>query len=1130
MIGAARTTHIAVIGLFHLFAGAALLTAAEDFHIERVSPRALRPGHTTQLTVSGPGMEGAAGLWAAFDESLGPPLATADGQAVFEITLPEDSPVGITALRVVTDEQMSNLALLAIDDLPTLAEQRKNSSRKAAPELRLPVAAAGTIGSTESRWFRFSGHQGDRVAVDVLAARLGSPLDPLVLVTSADGALVAHSDDDPAQGGDCRLACVLPADGEYYLELRDAGYQGGAGYFFHLRIGNFPLVRSVFPLAVRHGEQVLLEVTDDGSSMQIARLTAPQTGNLAWFGIRTPAADSATFGGVLLSNLEESVELVGNDAREQAQHLSIPSAVSGRFEQVHDRDWYSASVAAGQEIWIAPRHATLGVATRIFMRLYDSAGGKLAQSAQTGAQTGAQAGAIYYRSEEAQTLFLEVQELHRRHGPNQVYRLEFLEGRYDFALTVGSDRFRAPHSGVLVVNVTAQRQGYRGPIELSVDGLEGAQLENNVFGQIEGEATENGETVELRILLPGNLSVGARERFRIVGRAPQDDEFSYRGVAVELLTSPARSFSTVDFPARELRESLSVNVGPPFPSFFQLAIGPRPLRIAPGTDRLTIEVSADRSNGFEGPIEFGMLGLPEQAKLRGDKIAGEQSAKVAQLRGLASLSAGVYPLRLRGSAAFENQPQDFTSEERLLRVGPALEIEAEAAGPLTPGEVQQLRLHVRRFTDDRGPIEFALGNAPDGVRLLEPATIAGDQVEAELQLAVDVDAAPADDCEVKLVATTKIDPPLPFAVAGRSLGAELPQEELEEIGVLREAESFDRGNAIIDHERYGKGIGVISDPGGQQNFAEYDIELAEAGMYQVELRYAAAQSRPGQLSINGQVVKDDAISQVSGGWLPANQQWVVEGVFSFRQGKNVLRLQSEPMMSHIDKVLVAPARLSQALEATFDSWVSQDSEATAKSRDGNLVSVFASDNSVTGKWRVGVVEFDVSDLAGRRIESAHLELAVDGRDSRLAKGPVHVQTRLLPSRVDAAELTGVSYPDLAGDSLVCERLGRFIIEEAGSGPPGSWDKSAQAAPGDLELLNQRMNAGQTKLVIVLESLEDGSATARDWGANDKGPRGTHGGPLPPRLVVGVASDQAEEPEIVTVESKSVPLRIVSASE
>ena len=34
-----------------------------------------------------------------------------------------------------------------------------------------------------------------------------------------------------------------------------------------------------------------------------------------------------------------------------------------------------------------------------------------------------------------------------------------------------------------------------------------------------------------------------------------------------------------------------------------------------------------------------------------------------------------------------------------------------------------------------------------------------------------------------------------------------------------QAEKFDRGNVVVDNENYGKNIGIISDPGGQKNFA-----------------------------------------------------------------------------------------------------------------------------------------------------------------------------------------------------------------------------------------------------------------------------------------------------------------------
>ncbi len=133
------------------------------------------------------------------------------------------------------------------------------------------------------------------------------------------------------------------------------------------------------------------------------------------------------------------------------------------------------------------------------------------------------------------------------------------------------------------------------------------------------------------------------------------------------------------------------------------------------------------------------------------------------------------------------------------------------------------------------------------------------------------------------------------------------QRQLEDVCgaeavILREAETFDRGNVVVDKDNYGKDIGIISDPGSQQNFAEYDVEIPAAASYVIQLRYAAAKARPGQLLINGEFVKESAISEATGGWNPDSQSWMTEGVFALRAGTNVVRLQSEPMMSHIDKL------------------------------------------------------------------------------------------------------------------------------------------------------------------------------------------------------------------------------------
>jgi len=84
---------------------------------------------------------------------------------------------------------------------------------------------------------------------------------------------------------------------------------------------------------------------------------------------------------------------------------------------------------------------------------------------------------------------------------------------------------------------------------------------------------------------------------------------------------------------------------------------------------------------------------------------------------------------------------------------------------------------------------------------------------------------------------------------------------------------------------YGEGIGVIYNNGPLPNIAEYEVEVPKSGLYQFEIRYAAAASRPVQLSINDQLVKNNAAADVTGSWYPKSQQWKVEGFYQFIQGK-----------------------------------------------------------------------------------------------------------------------------------------------------------------------------------------------------------------------------------------------------
>ena len=139
------------------------------------------------------------------------------------------------------------------------------------------------------------------------------------------------------------------------------------------------------------------------------------------------------------------------------------------------------------------------------------------------------------------------------------------------------------------------------------------------------------------------------------------------------------------------------------------------------------------------------------------------------------------------------------------------------------------------------------------------------------------------------------------------------------IGVVElEAESFVQGNVASLSDSYGEGIGIISDRGSQQNFAEYAIEVPSDGPYLIQLRYAAKDARPGRILINGEVVKRTAISQTTGGWMPEHQRWISEGTFQLKQGTIKLRLESEPLMSHIDKIRLIHAAKANSIINDLD--------------------------------------------------------------------------------------------------------------------------------------------------------------------------------------------------------------------
>ena len=166
-------------------------------------------------------------------------------------------------------------------------------------------------------------------------------------------------------------------------------------------------------------------------------------------------------------------------------------------------------------------------------------------------------------------------------------------------------------------------------------------------------------------------------------------------------------------------------------------------------------------------------------------------------------------------------------------------------------------------------------------------------------------------CKVNNWRRENLDPEvverLSTEIKGASLspiGEVTQQNEFVLPGVWFDAESYARGQASVDKDNYGAGIGIVTDQGGQPTWVEYDFELPSSGIYQVEFRYAAEASRPSQLSLNGSIVNEKCMAETTGSWYPDGQKWHVEGRYKFEPGKNTLRIEVDGGMSHLDQLLI----------------------------------------------------------------------------------------------------------------------------------------------------------------------------------------------------------------------------------
>lgn len=620
-----------------------------------VVPLGVPAGQPVELTLFGENLSEPASLWTSLTPPpavLQPPASSLKPAASLKssLTLPAIAPLGVFALRLVTGQGVSNVRLLWVDDLPTILDDTESLSPAKARDVPIPAAVEGAVLAESRRYYKFHAAGGQRLSFEVVARRLGSPLDAYLRLLDSGGRELASSDDDDAVGADSRFVYRFTTAGDYLLELGDVRYQGNATYRYRLRIGDFPLATAPFPLGVQQGFSTALEVTGDALG-ELARLETSVPAGLKPERLTLRAEYPGGHGGspvtVLATTNLEQVEFEPNDTLPTASPLDPLGAASARFAADGDRDYFRFAAKKDQRLVIRGRTRSLGLRRDLFLRLLDAQGQQLAPANPTSDDDVA----IDFTFPADGNYFLLAEDLLGRGGPDHVYRIEFAPYRPGFTLATDADTYNVPCGGVFPIKVTAVRNGYAGPIELALSGLDAKEA---AAFTLAGATIPAGKSAgQVTLTAPASLSPGSWRPFRLVGRA-QINQQPYEAPASGAAALRTALNGCHPLPP-ELEGVLALGVGPVFPKFLDLKAADKFVAVKQLSGGADFKIEVVRLEKFAGPVTLTAAGLPSGWELKPATVAGKSEASLT-LTGPRAAAEGEHAFRIIAMGTHLNQP------------------------------------------------------------------------------------------------------------------------------------------------------------------------------------------------------------------------------------------------------------------------------------------------------------------------------------------------------------------------------------------------------------------------------------------------------------------------------------------
>jgi hypothetical protein len=733
--------------------------------VERLDPPVLQRGKTTRLTAVGARLANALDVWSSLGKLEAKVVAgnKAD-RASFDVRVAADAPVGLFGLRVATADGLSNVHLCLIDDLPV----------KPAPEsvdgpakVELPCAMWGRFREGEVDRFAIEVKAGQRVSFEVVGSRFGKEVDPLLTIRDAKGRFVAQRDNDPGLYFDCRFEHGFAIAGTYTVEVRDARFQGHEHGSYVLRMGRFPAARVAVPAAVRPGKREKLHLPESNETIEVDIPADRPLGPMS-LALKRPGDEGSAWLPVEVSDLDAVA------ASPEAMTLAkVPAQLCGVLMKGDERHFFRIPLEKGQAIYVTAHGRELNSSIDLDIALTDEKGQNLRQASQ-GEDT--QARFDFIAPQKANYL-LAVRDQLREGGPACVYCVEVRTDPFAPAVLAEVEGLTVPRGDSQVVPLVVTRNGYVGPIALSLAGAPpGVTLTPN-------EIPAGKDAVVCKLAANDAAPLGLHTLQ--IWAATKTSKVLVR--TRPLIDKQLLNVDLIPYTLREDQRRLPASVGDRLalqvteasPFTVELA---DPLVTLPRYQQAPIPLVTTRKAGFDGPISFtargGQLADKAEGRTRVYAEFPDATPKTPKLVGSvhSRILTNLGKTRIEVLATATHAGRQITFIRSFdLQIKEAFAIgTAKEPVKLAPGGSAKVRVKVDRLKTFDGPVVVHL-SPNDGLECPEKVTVPKGQDGVEVEVKVLPMTTPGRR-GVSLSGTADVDG-FEEEVRGDRIEIEVPQPE-----------------------------------------------------------------------------------------------------------------------------------------------------------------------------------------------------------------------------------------------------------------------------------------------------------------------------------------------------------------